>query len=153
MVIVLLFLHENIACGAHWKRLNETLPMSTHKLCFLSRNNRITNQAPLLSRGSVANRDSNAALMGTQKNNYFLADQSILQYYTGQVQFQYQGCLIIALGKFLIFIINFYHTGNFHVLHSSPIFFMKLNRRNAVISMYLPSHQHLCYFLTLWLVW
>ena len=114
MVIALLFLHENIACGTHWKGLNETLPMSPHKLCFLLEIRGLQIRLSFLSE-ALSNRDSNAVLMGTQKNNYFLADQSILQYYTGQVQFQYQGQLIILQGKFLIFIINHYHVGNFHV--------------------------------------
>ena len=35
MAIFSLFLDENICCGTHWKCLNETLPMSTHNICFL----------------------------------------------------------------------------------------------------------------------
>ena len=32
IAIISLFLGENIFCGTHWKRLNETLPMSTQKI-------------------------------------------------------------------------------------------------------------------------
>ena len=34
MAIFFLFHNRNIFCGAHRKRLNETLPMSTHNKCF-----------------------------------------------------------------------------------------------------------------------
>ena len=33
-VIVFLFLHENICCGTHQKRLAKALLMSTHNICF-----------------------------------------------------------------------------------------------------------------------
>ena len=32
IVISPLFFYENICGGAHWKRLNETIPMSTHHM-------------------------------------------------------------------------------------------------------------------------
>ena len=32
--ITSLFLLENIHCGCHWNRLAETIPMSTHYVCF-----------------------------------------------------------------------------------------------------------------------
>ena len=33
-LIFFLFLHKNIHCGTHWKRLAEVLLMSTHNKCF-----------------------------------------------------------------------------------------------------------------------
>ena len=34
MPIFHLFLDENICCGAHWNRLNETVQMSTNNICY-----------------------------------------------------------------------------------------------------------------------
>ena len=33
-IIFFLFLHENICCGTHQKRLGEALLMNTHNICF-----------------------------------------------------------------------------------------------------------------------
>ena len=35
--------HENICCAAHWKCLGETLPMSSHNIYFLRKNERNSN--------------------------------------------------------------------------------------------------------------
>ena len=42
MKIFLWFLHENMCCGAHWKRLSETLPKGGHNIMFLLRNKEIS---------------------------------------------------------------------------------------------------------------
>ena len=34
IAIFFTFLYKNIGCGTHWKRLIETLPMSTNNACF-----------------------------------------------------------------------------------------------------------------------
>ena len=42
MTIILLIFHVNICCGAHWKRLIETLSMSTNNTCIAKNKNRTT---------------------------------------------------------------------------------------------------------------
>ena len=49
MLIFLSVLHGNIHCGAHRKRLIETLPMSTHNICFRQEIRKIMTLIPLLT--------------------------------------------------------------------------------------------------------
>ena len=51
MLIFLSFLHEHICCGAHWKHLDEMLPISTHNICFLGRNEEMSSMDALLVQG------------------------------------------------------------------------------------------------------
>ena len=50
MLIFFLLLNKNICCGALWKRLIKTLPLSTHNICFLAEIRKLEIRTPPSSR-------------------------------------------------------------------------------------------------------